>query len=135
MYYRKMYSCKDRCLFSHGKKTSFKTRGRQESLYLKRKNSFIWNFYRFYNPTLGNIENKKVRKHKTKSEKAANEEHNKENLEDNTITLDRMELKKALDMREEQHKKLSDEYTSMLYSMMKNYNTLHWESIVYIFLL
>jgi len=69
---------------------------------------------RFYNPTLGNIENKRVRKHKTKSEKSANEEDNKENIEDNTITLDRMELKKALDMREEQHKKLSDEHASML---------------------
>jgi len=69
---------------------------------------------RFYNPTLGNIDTKKVRKHKTKNDISANDEDNKETREDNTIPLDIMELKESLEMREEQHKKLSDEHASML---------------------
>jgi len=69
---------------------------------------------RFYNPTLGNIETKKVRKHKAKNDISANDDDNKETREDNTITLDIMELKESLEMREEQHKKLSEEHASML---------------------
>jgi len=67
---------------------------------------------RFYNPTHGNIENKKVRKSKT--DVLVSDEVNEEHEENNVKSVEIKELKKTLEIKEEQYKHLSDEHTSIL---------------------